>query len=444
MSPHEVREEARTWGRWALGFGFGRTMIRLGARRGALSARLAIDPELHRDPVPGFEGLRRQGPLVVNGPMAAAVGHAACNEILRSEDFGVGGGHGELPVLLRRLLARISEPGVMGPLDPPSMLAVDPPEHSRYRQQVARAFTARKVGRMVDRVEEVAVRLLDELEGETGFDLVERYAALLPVVVISELLGVPEEHRERVLALGNLAATTLDPALTFRQYRAAEAAMRELHMMFAAHVEELRRDPGEDLLSQIITSDAPDPLSDTELHQVGLLVLGAGFETTVNLIGNAVVHLDRDPDQLAGLLADPDGWPNAVDETLRFDPPVQMTMRVAQRDTVVAGVALRAGMPTLVIIGGANRDPEVFADPHRFDVTRPNAAEHLAFSAGVHYCIGSSLARLEAATALRLLYERHPDLRVAGTPERRETRVLRGYERIPVAVRDGARAPASR
>ncbi|GAB4012953.1 cytochrome P450 [Nocardioides ultimimeridianus] len=438
MSPRDLGAragaEARSWGRWALGFGFGRTMIRLGARRGSLAARLSIDPELHRDPVPGFEGLRRQGPVVVSGPIAAAVGHEACNEILRGDDFGVGGGHGELPTPMRRLLARISEPDVMGPLDPPSMLAVDPPEHSRYRQQVARAFTARKVGRMVDRVEDVAVRLLDELEGQESFDLVERYAALLPVVVISELLGVPEEHRERVLALGNLAATTLDPALTFRQYRAAEAAMRELHAMFADHVQRLRREPGEDLLSQIITSGAEDPLDDVELHQLGLLVLGAGFETTVNLIGNAVVHLDREPDQLRGLLADPDGWANAVDETLRFDPPVQMTMRVARRDTVVAGVPLRQGTPTLVVIGGANRDPAVFADPHRFDVTRANASEHLAFSAGVHYCIGASLARLEAATALRLLYERYPDLRVTGTPERRATRVLRGYETIPVAV----------
>ena len=435
-----LRESARSRTRWLLAFGMQRGLILWGARRGDLVAALQVDPELHRDPFGAYEELRRRGP-VVRGPIWASVDHATCNEILRSDDFGTGGGHGELPGPLRRLLERVTDPQTLGPVDPPSMLAVDPPQHTRYRQQVARAFTARKVGRMADRVEAVAVRLLDQLADEREFDLVDRYAALLPVAVIADLLGVPEEQRGRVLELGNLAATTLEPALDYRRYRGAEVALREMHEMFAAHVQRLRREPGEDLLSQIITSESEDPLTDVELHQVGLLVLGAGFETTVNLIGNAVELLDRHPEQLRALQAEPDGWANAVEEVLRHDSPVQMTMRVALRDVELAGVEVPAGTAILAMLGGANRDPAVFDEPGRFDVTRANAHDHVAFSAGVHYCVGASLARLEATVALRLLYERFPDLRVVGRPERRDTRILRGYERLPVTT--GARVRAS-
>jgi cytochrome P450 len=173
-------------------------------------------------------------------------------------------------------------------------------------------------------------------------------------------------------------------------------------------------------------------------------VLGAGFETTVNLIGNAVEVLDRHPDQLRTLQADPDGWANAVEEVLRYESPVQMTMRVAHRDVEVAGTEVPAGTAILAMLGGANRDPAVFDEPARFDVTRPNAHDHVAFSAGVHYCVGASLARLEAAVALRLLYERFPDLRLAGRSERRDTRILRGYERLPVTTGAGARHAAPR
>lgn len=428
-----LRDAARSRTRWLLGFGLQRGLILWGARRGDLVAALSVDPELHRDPFGAYEELRARGP-VVRGPIWASVDHAACNQVLRSDDFGTGGGHGELPAPLRRLLARVSEPDTLGPVDPPSMLAVDPPQHTRYRQHVARAFTARKVGRMADRVEAVAARLLDELAGHEEVDLVDRYAALLPVAVISDLLGVPESQRGRVLDLGNLAATTLEPALDYRRYRAAEAALREMHAMFAGHVRRLRAAPGEDLLSQIITAESDDPLTDLELHQVGLLVLGAGFETTVNLIGNAVEVLDRHPEQLRALQAEPSGWANAVEEVLRLDSPVQMTMRVALRDVEVAGERVPAGTALLALLGGANRDPAVFEDPAVFDVTRANAHDHLAFSAGAHFCVGASLARLEATVALRLLYERHPDLRLAGRPVRRETRVLRGYERLPVRL----------
>jgi cytochrome P450 len=161
--------------------------------------------------------------------------------------------------------------------------------------------------------------------------------------------------------------------------------------------------------------------------------LGAGFETTVNLIGNAVALLEAHPDQLAVAL-EQDLWPGVVEETLRYDSSVQFTLRQAYTDTEVAGTPVTTGTGIVVMIGGANRDPAVFAEPHRFDVTRGNAAEHLAFSGGVHYCLGASLARQEAMIALRALYTRFPGLRLGTTSVRRETRVLRGYRNLPAAV----------
>jgi len=250
--------------------------------------------------------------------------------------------------------------------------------------------------------------------------------------VIADLLGVREEDRGRLLALGNEAAVTLDPGLTWRQFRRAEKALREMHTWFRAHVERIAADPGDDLISQLTLLEGEDRLTPVELHQVGLLVLAAGFETTVNLIGNAVALLDGHPEQLRWLQANPDGWGNAVDEVLRHQSPVQLTLRIALRETEVAGKRFEPGHGILLYLGGANRDPAVFTDPAAFDVTRANADQHIGFSAGVHFCLGASLARLETAVALRALYERHPDLHVAGRTERRGTRVLRGYERLPV------------
>jgi cytochrome P450 len=370
--------------------------------------------------------------------VCATVSHVAANQVLRSDDFGTGAGKAELPGPLQRLYDRVADPYTLSPVDPPSLLATDPPDHTRHRKLVSGAFTARKVARLHERVESIATALLDriEAEGESGFDLVDAYAARLPVAVIADLLGVPEHEHDALLDWGNRAAVTLDPGLSFRQFRSAEDALRTMHHWFDDHVERLRRNPGEDLISGLATLQGEDALSPLELRAVGLLVLGAGFETTVNLIGNAVVDLSRHPDQRAIALADPERWGNVVEEVLRWDSPVQLTMRCAVRDTEIAGETLRAGEAILVLLGGANRDPELFEAPSEFDVTRANADQHLAFSAGAHFCLGASLARLEATTALRLLYARFPDLELAGEPVRRGTRVLRGYEHVP--VRTGA------
>lgn len=428
----------RSFVMWTLAHGIQRKGLQLAARRGDLTALLTIDPATVADPYDAYERLRPAGPLHRGPVVNATVDHATANQVLRSEDFGTGAGKAELPPVLRKVFERVADPYALSPVDPPSLLALDPPDHTRHRKLVARAFTARRVAALHDRIEQIAEDLLDTIESEGGgpFDLVDRYAARLPVAVIADLLGVPPEQHDWLLDWGNRAAVTLDPGLTFRQFRDAESALRTMHHWFDDHVDRLRRDPGDDLLSQLATGD--DGLTPLELRAIGLLVLGAGFETTVNLIGNAVVDLAAHPDQRDLVLAEPERWPDVVEEVLRWDSPVQLTMRSALRDTVVAGSPVRAGEAVLVLLGGANRDPQVFADPERFDITRANAAEHLAFSAGIHFCLGASLARLEAATALRALFTRFPDLDVAGVPERRATRVLHGYEHIPVRAKVGS------
>lgn len=437
-------QTARSFVTWALAFGLGRSVIKGAAKRGDLVGRLELDPVLREDPFPAYEQLRARGPVSRHRVVLATVDHAACTEILRGDGFGVAGGHGELPRPLRRLLAKVYDDGARGPVDPPSMLAVDPPSHTRYRKLVSRAFTARAVRSLEERTRETAEELLDRIAARGGdrVDIVEAYAAQLPVVVVAEILGVPREMHPQLLEWGNGAAATLDPALTWRQYRDAERNVRALHSWFDDHVAELRRAPRDDLFSKLVHLDGDDRLSDVELHSTGLLVLAAGFETTVNLIGNAVHQLGRHPDQLALLREDPSLWPNAVEEVLRYDSPVQLTLRIAHRDTEVGGVPIRRDEAVLTLLGGANRDPAVFDDPARFDVRRENANAHLAFSSGIHFCLGAGLARMEATVALRALYDRFPDLSPVGLPTRRGTRVLRGFERLPVSVGAARRATA--
>jgi cytochrome P450 len=282
-------------------------------------------------------------------------------------------------------------------------------------------------------VQATADRLLDDLADKEQFDIVEDYAALLPVAVIAHMLGVPDHMHRQLLEWGNGAAATLDPSLSWPRHKAARNDIRQLNLWLDQHIRVIRKAPQDDLLSKLANLEGDDRLTDLELRATALLLLGAGFETTVNLIGNAVHVLDQHPDQLRSLQDDPSGWGNAVEEVLRYDSPVQVTIRQAYADTEVDGIRVPQGQPILTYLGGANRDPAVFADPQTFDVTRANANQHLAFSQGIHFCLGAGLARLEGVVGLRTLYERRPDLVVSGPPVRRNTRVLRGYEHLPVS-----------
>lgn len=418
---------------WAIRYGLPGMAIRTAARRGDLIARLTSDEALRENPFEAYDQLRARGPVPSNRFLSATASHRVASEVLRSDRFVASAGGGATGLLDRVLTAAV-DPKALGPVDPPSLLVVQPPQHTRLRKLVSRTFTPRAVNRLAGRMREVADDLLDRIPEGEPFDLVEAYAAPLPVMVIAEILGVPTTMRDEFLKWGNEAAATLDPGLGWRAFWRADAALRDLNAWFESHLAHLRREPGEDLLSKLVHDGGvgDDRLTDTELRATGLLVLGAGFETTVNLIGNAVRLLLDHPGQLAALRADPSGWANAVEEVLRYDSPVQVTLRVASEDLELAGLPLPEGRPVVTMIGGANRDPDVFSEPHAFDVTRSNAREHLAFSAGIHYCLGAQLARLEASIALQALFDRFDHVALAGTPTRRGTRVLRGYTELPV------------
>ncbi|SDL83138.1 hypothetical protein SAMN05660642_00947 [Geodermatophilus siccatus] len=436
-------ELVRSAVRWTTTHGALRLAIRARARAGNPDAQVMTDPALRADPYPHYERLRTAAPLADGALARVSVHHDVCTDVLRSEEFGQIGAHrtDRLPAAFRLALRLAGDRPGVSPIDPPSMVAVDPPEHTRYRRLVSRAFSARAVAGLRERTRQIADELLDDLEREAAahdgqVDLAARYASLLPVTVISEMLGVPVAMREQFLAWGDRAAPVLDLGLDWATHRDVERTLAELDTWWREHLRRLRRDPGPDLLSSLVTTvdDDGGGLTETELRATAALVVGAGFETTVNLIGNGAALLFAHPDQRRLLAEDPSLWPNAVDEVLRVDPPVQRTARRARRSTTVHGVPVAEGEWLVLLLAAANRDPRVFPDPHTFDVTRSNARDHVAFSSGIHFCLGAALARMEGEVALQALFERFPDLGPAGSGRRRDTVILRGHESLPVTL----------
>lgn len=429
---------------WLAMHGVVRTAAALSARRGDPQARFAADPSVRADPIPFFEELRAQGPLVRSRVSYLTVDHGVAHDLLRSDDFRVISVGGALPAPLRRIERR-TRPDLLHPLLPPSLLAVEPPEHTRYRRTVSSVFTSRAVTALRGRVEDTAAGLLDGFPEDSGVvDIVERYCARLPVAIISEILGVPDEDRARILEFGELAAPSLDFGLSWSQYRTVNRGLAGFDSWLGTHLQTLRNNPGTDVMSQLIeASDGGVRLDERELRAIAGLVLAAGFETTVNLLGNGIRLLLNAADQLAILAEDPSLWPNAVEEILRLDSPVQLTGRVARTDTTVAGTTVRRGEMVVIYLAAANRDPAVFPDPHTFDVRRAGAGKHLAFSGGRHFCLGAALARMEGEIGLRQFFSHFPDAQLAGAGSRRDTRVLRGWARLPVSLGSAVRSPTA-
>jgi cytochrome P450 len=426
---------------WLAMHGFVRGVAAIGVRRGDLQSRLVADPEVTADPVPFYDEVRALGPLVKARVNYLAVDHALASELLRSEDFRVLMLGSNLPAPLRWLERRARD-DLLHPLRPPSLLAVEPPEHTRYRKTVSAVFTSRAVAALRDRVEQTAVNLLDQLADQSGgsgvVDIVGRYCSLLPVAIISDILGVPDQDRGRVLEFGELAAPSLDIGLPWRQYRSVQDGIAGFNLWLVDHLRQLRRAPGDNLMSQLIQASENGPvetrLSETELIGIAGLVLAAGFETTVNLLGNGIRMLLDTPEHLDTLRQRPELWPNAVEEILRLESPVQLTARLAVKDVEMAGTQIKRRELVIVYLAAANRDPSVFPNPHYFDIERPNAGKHLAFSGGRHFCLGAALARAEGEVGLRTFFERFPEVRAAGAGSRRDTRVLRGWSTLPVAL----------
>ncbi|MET1071425.1 MAG: cytochrome P450 [Umezawaea sp.] len=312
------------------------------------------------------------------------------------------------------------------------MLNTDPPAHNRLRKLVNKAFTARRMEALRPRIQEITDELLDGMAGRSEVDLLDALAFPLPITVICELLDVPLDQRDEFRAWSGTLLTDSTP----EEAKAAGAAM---YGFLAALVESKRATPGDDIFSALVhANDDDDRLDEGELISMAFLLLVAGHETTVNLIGNGVLALLRNPDQLAALRADRSLLPGAVEEFLRLDGPINLaTFRYSLEEVELGGVTIPAGEIVLVSLLGANRDPEKFPEPERMDITRPTGG-HVAFGHGVHFCLGAPLARLEGAIAVGSLLDRF-DIELSGEPETlrwRESTLLHGLEKFPVSLSD--------
>jgi len=319
-----------------------------------------------------------------------------------------------------------------------AILNLDPPDHTRIRRLVARAFTPRRAEALGDRIQELVDLALDRVEAQGAMDVIADLAFPLPFAVISELLGMPATDADELRDLSHALVRLLEP-LAFADdldvLRAASDAM-------ATHVDEViawkRNHPGDDLLTALIRGEeAGDVLSPDELHDQVVLLYVAGHETTVNLIGNGVLALLCHPDQLARLREEPALIGHAVEELLRFDAPVQFSRRILLEDLEVRGHRIPAHSFVFTVLGAANRDPDQFGpDADRLDLTRHNAAQHLSFGGGIHHCLGAALARAEARAAIGSLVRRFPRLALAtDEPHWNGRLVLRGLEHLPVTLR---------
>ena len=384
-------------------------------------------PETKADPYPLYEVIRERGLMRSSlGPYLTA-SHPTVEAVLRDRRFSPSPAHarGYQPPSYPRDDPRAGLP-------PADLLTLDPPDHTRIRRLVSAAFTPKAVDGLEPWIRDITGRLLDAAD-PGGFDLIDALAFPLPIAVICRLLGVPARDEVLFRAWGHDVAATLEP----QTQRAARDNSHSAELALTAYLKDLvearRADPDDSLLSALIAAEeGGDRLSSGELVSTALLLLVAGFETTVNLIGNGTVALLGAPEQWRRLTDDQALVPGAIEEVLRHDSPVQLTTRIATEDLEIDGTAIRKGTPVLVAIGGANRDPGVFGDPGEVRIDRPNASRHLSFSLGIHRCLGAPLARLEGRVALEELALRYPRLRLAGTPVRRPLLVLRGFESVPV------------
>ncbi len=383
------------------------------------------------DPYPIYAQLRKQGPRPTGQPIPQYLvsRHAHVRAALHDARLSAERTPGLTDVLLAQRRSELA-------FDPEerSMLASDPPDHTRLRGLVNRAFTPRRIEALAGRIEAIAEELLDRVGSSAEFDLMRALAGPLPVMLIAELLGIPVQDHQQLRDWSNALVVLIDGSSEPASIAAAGRAQRELRDYLRGAIA-LRREPRDDLLSALIAArDERDALSDSELIATCRLLLIAGHETTTNLIGNGVAALLEHRAELAALRADPGLLRSAVEELLRYDGPVQATRRITKEPLEIDGVTIPAKSVVVLLLGAANRDPDVFADPDRLDLARdPNP--HLAFGHGIHSCLGAPLARLEGRIALRSLLGRFPRLELAQPARRRPTFLLRGYQELRLRVR---------
>jgi cytochrome P450 len=390
-----------------------------------------FEPETRADPYPLYHELRARDPIH-RSPVGVWVltRYSDATTVLRDPRFSVD---------LRKAKGAwfLDNDGIQERLERRSkvMLFADPPDHDRLRSLVNKAFSARVVDSLRARAQEIVDECLDRVATRGHMEVIADLAYPLPVTIIAEMLGVPPEDHERFQHWSRNLTKTLDPLQPPDVYEAIESAAVSFEGYFSALIEEHRSAPRDDLLSALLEAeDAGDRLTHEELITMCVLILIAGHETTVNLIGNGMLALLRHQDQLKRLRDDPTLIAGAVEEFLRYDGTVQLTGRTATADVEVDGTVIREGELSLVLIGAGNRDPARFEHPDSVDIERENN-KHLAFGGGPHFCLGAPLARIEAQIAIGTLVQRFEEITLAQEPQWRPQITLRGLENLPIEFR---------
>jgi len=393
-----------------------------------------LDPANRADPYRLFAQCRDLGPLQLpQTNLTVFSAYRDCDEVLRHPSSSSSNMNST--VAKRQLEAGLLQPRPF----PPGFLFLDPPDHTRLRKLAAKAFSPKVVNALEPEITALVDRLLDRIAEKGEFDVVKDFAYPLPVAVICRLLGVPLDDEPQFSQASAVLAQALDPFSTITGVppdvvNERTQAVRRLRGYLHQLIERRRSEPGEDLLSGLIAvEESGDQLTEDEIVSTCNLLLIAGHETTVNLIGNAILAMLRNPIHWAALGADPARAPAIVEETLRYDPPVQLAGRVAAADVTIGDVDVPAGDTMMVLLAAAQRDPAEFDRPDTFDPDR-GTLRHLGFGRGIHYCLGAPLARLEAGVALSAVTARFPDARLTGEPHYKANVTLRGLAELTVAV----------
>ena len=403
----------------------------------ALLAEILLTPEGKADPYPRYAAIREHSPAFRTSIGFVVVGRFDdCQAVLRDPRFGKGD-TASVAIWARYGLTEAEWyerfPDFLGQSS--SMLGLDPPDHTRLRRLVAKAFTPKRVEQLRPDIVRLSAALLDGFAGGGVVDMIPEVALRLPIAVISEMLGVPEAYWPELQPLVRTVVATLEISPSLEQVEASAAAASAIAEKFEGLIADRRARPTDDLLSQLIhVEEQGDQLNHDELIATVILLFAAGFETTTNLIGNGLLALLEHPDQLRRLRDDRTLVGTAVEEQLRWDSPVQLDGRMAFEDLELHGVSVQAGEQVITLLGAANRDPRAFDDPERFDIGRASS-QLMSFGAGIHFCLGAPLARLEGRVVLDALLDRFPVIEPAwgeARPRYRDSLVLRGLESLPV------------